>query len=265
MAFTLIELLVVIAIIAILASLLLPALGQGKKSAQSAICKNNLHQQLVALALFVDDVGAYPFLHMTLENVALHKAQGHDLNWQYALAPYLQKTQLPIMRGLDGEHSTPIWRCPAERETRMDIRLHGPGILYGFYGYNSVGLWRSYSEPLLGLGGTGTLLERNVKPTSEAEVVAPSEMFAIGDGMVGWLDGKVSTGGIGIGRHKQFDPHVATDDTSRARRRHNAKANMALCDGHVESFRFRRLFQDMSDDALRLWNRDHQPHAERLE
>ena len=57
LAFTLIELLVTIAVIAIMAAMLLPAMGRGKESGRAASCQGNLHQIGLSLQIYVDENG----------------------------------------------------------------------------------------------------------------------------------------------------------------------------------------------------------------
>jgi prepilin-type N-terminal cleavage/methylation domain-containing protein len=57
-AFTMIELLVVIAIIGILAAMLLPALAATREKTRRTVCRNNMHQFLLAIHMYGNDSAA---------------------------------------------------------------------------------------------------------------------------------------------------------------------------------------------------------------
>ena len=90
--FTLIELLVVIAIIAILASMLLPALNQARSRAKATECINNMKQLGLALTMYAGDNQDFLLYKVSNNDGTLWSAVKLKGGWAPKLWPYVQKS-----------------------------------------------------------------------------------------------------------------------------------------------------------------------------
>lgn len=265
-AFTLIELLVVVAIIALLISILLPALSHAREQARSVKCRANLSSQGKALVMYTIDTDHYPGHHgYTSKSVA----------WAPRLRTYIENNRTrdfvdPAFSGKESGPGQQIFWCPTEDEEfywkpKYVSRAIDGWQIYGYasnerhlnnvspfcYGYNDWGSREDSSKPNLGLGAwVGHDPENNAqKPQREVRasvVKMPAEMIAIADSR---SDEDWDTA---------IDPRE--DDASEwPSERHNGRANVLYCDGHVEAAPVERLVE-RTEWSRRQWNNDYTPH-----
>jgi len=260
-AFTLTELLVVIAIIGILAGLLLTAISQAKGRAQRIQCLNNVRQLGLGLQQFVTDHHVYPLWINPGFSKGIDSENGY--NWMDAL---MRQPGFEAKPKHD-YYGTGVWSCPdAKRPSDLPKK-----VPFFSYGYNAHGITAESDSDSFGLGGQygrGNIGPEGKVfaglPIGEFGVVSSSEMIAIGDGFQG--DAFFIQDGTSnlrrIGTRNRITNYV--NNATRTYARHQGKANVVFCDGHVESLTFKSLFEDTSDQALSRWNRDHLPHREKL-
>jgi prepilin-type N-terminal cleavage/methylation domain-containing protein/prepilin-type processing-associated H-X9-DG protein len=130
-AFTLVELLVVIAIIAILASLLLPALRGARQSANSTVCINNLRQLGAGAQMYWND---YDQNFFPYKSGATNNGDIYWFGWIERGAEGQRRFD-PTLGVLHPYIHSSVRTCPQLNYATAEFKLKATGASYG-YGYN---------------------------------------------------------------------------------------------------------------------------------
>jgi prepilin-type N-terminal cleavage/methylation domain-containing protein/prepilin-type processing-associated H-X9-DG protein len=240
-AFTLVELLVVISIIAILASLILPALARAKVRAQGTFCLNNTRQLAVAWMVYADDHNgqlAYNLGDSARNPIAVPSLTGPQmsdnwannvLNWEVADTDNTNVAAL-VGSGLGPYTSkmAAIYRCPADN-VLSDVQR----------GAGWVSRVRSYSmNAMVGDAGNFSQNGVNLNNTNYVQffkafsISRPSDIFVFLDEHPDSIDD-----GYFLDRYPENNSPAEWTDLPASY--HDGAASFSFADGHSELHHWR--------------------------
>ena len=213
--FTLIELLVVIAIIAILASMLLPALNKAREKAKAISCLSNQKQVSLAVRLYCND---YNDEIITLN----YDTSSSTWDAHASYARYL--TYYDYIKAGKGSY---MFLCPSWAPTKLTSVIN----LYS-YGFLASNAQQKFFKRYTSMGKRYRVIMKNVPNPSEFTMLADS----------------IKTGPTGPftanKQYYEFSAGTCHWDTNRggAHFRHGNMANFAFFDGHAESMSFGQYY-----------------------